>query len=366
VTPFGPAWENLTLQALKDFLRDAPAEPLLWECKRELRAASVRKAVCGLSNGHDTGYLILGADPADGEGWRLTPIAFSSDDPPSAITDLLAGGGVTPYPDGLDVREFPADGGHVVVVRVPPVATPPSNVGGTVYERVSGKTIPVTDPARLAALFSRGDAARATAQANAHRAAHANLLAEPSLDAQFSLGLAATAYRPDIASRLFTEQFLAEVRSVIAKTVAFDPLVGGQPVFVVDVAQDSVTIGTNATHRLGWTLRVRSSWDGVIGVYWRIDVERAEPESIVNEPLRAAWKLAERLLEAIGGVGPRYMHLIPVGGLFPSAAQGELQPPELRRGPLAAGVDDSLLASIKREMERSIGRVYALEQAQVS
>jgi hypothetical protein len=60
------------------------------------------------------------------------------------------------------------------------------------------------------------------------------------------------------------------------------------------------------------------------------------------------------------------MHLIPVGGLFPSAAQGEQQPPDLRRGPLAAGVDDSMLASIKREMERSIGRVYALEPTQAS
>lgn len=65
--------------------------------------------MCGLSNGHDTGYLILGAELADDEGWRLTPIAFPNDDPPSAITDLLAGGGVTPYPDGLDVREFPAN-----------------------------------------------------------------------------------------------------------------------------------------------------------------------------------------------------------------------------------------------------------------
>jgi hypothetical protein len=255
VTPFGPDWENLTLEALKEFLRDAPAEPLLWECKRELRAPSLSKAVCGLSNGHDTGYLILGAEPADGEGWQLTPIAFPNGDPSSAITDMLAGGGVTPYPDGLDVREFPADNGHVVVVRVPPVATPPSNVGGTVYERVSGKTIPVTDPARLAALFARGDAARATAQANAQRAAQANLLVEPSPAAQFSLGLAATAYRPDIASRLFTEPFLADVRSVIAETVAFDPLVGRQPIFVVEVTQDSATIGTNATHRMGWTLR---------------------------------------------------------------------------------------------------------------
>jgi hypothetical protein len=366
MTPFGPAWENLTLQALKDFLRDAPAEPLLWECKRELRAASVRKAVCGLSNGHDTGYLILGAESANGEGWRLAPIAFPNSDPPSVITDLLAGGGVTPYPDGLDVREFPADNGHVVVVRVPPVATPPSNVGGTVYERVSGKTIPVTDPARLAALFARGDAARATAQANAERAAQATLLVEPSLNAQFSLGLGATAYRPEIASRLFTEHFLGRVREAIAETVAFDPLVGGPPVFVVEMAQDSVTIGTNATHTLGWTLRVRSSWDGAIGVYWRINVQQAEPESIVNEPFRAAWKLADRLLEAIGGMGPRYMHLIPTGGLFPSAAQGEQQPPELRRGPLAAGLNDSLLESIKREMERSIGRVYALEPAQAS
>src|SRR4051812_18396223 len=60
--------------------------------------------------------------------------------------------------------------GSVAVVRVAPISTPPCITNGTVYERLPGKTQTVRDPLRLADLFSRGDAARANAQARSARA----------------------------------------------------------------------------------------------------------------------------------------------------------------------------------------------------
>jgi hypothetical protein len=164
MTVFGPSWDALQLEDLEAFLQDAPAEPLNWEAKADLNHGSVRKQVCG--------FLILGAQEKAGGGWTLDGLRFPGQDPPTAVTDLLTSGGVTPYPDGLDVRSFAVgDGKHVAVIRIPPVATPPCMTHGAVFERVAGKTIPVTDPARLASLFARGDGAKQAGIAKAEQLA---------------------------------------------------------------------------------------------------------------------------------------------------------------------------------------------------
>jgi predicted HTH transcriptional regulator len=62
MTLFGSPLHDLKLEDIQAFLDDADAEPLLWEAKAtELRKGGVRKEVCGFANGHQTGYLILGA-----------------------------------------------------------------------------------------------------------------------------------------------------------------------------------------------------------------------------------------------------------------------------------------------------------------
>ena len=96
------------------------------------------------------------------------------DEPPLWISNVVGdrARGVRPYPEDLDTRAWPTeDGRQVAIVRIPPIASPPCITRGTVYERVSGRTITVTEPLRLAELFARGDQARRGAEVTANHAA---------------------------------------------------------------------------------------------------------------------------------------------------------------------------------------------------
>ncbi|MGH2885863.1 MAG: hypothetical protein ACRDPA_24745, partial [Solirubrobacteraceae bacterium] len=164
-------WTELRLDDVRDFLDAAGPEPLLWEAKGgEPSKGEVRLQVCGFANNHEGGFLILGA-PQAGNGWELDGMEFPTD-PTTWVTDVVGNGAVRPYPDGLDTKAFVvADRRHLAVVRILPIATPPCNTGGRVYERVSGQTIPVREPLRLAALFARGDEARQAADTRSQLAA---------------------------------------------------------------------------------------------------------------------------------------------------------------------------------------------------
>jgi hypothetical protein len=222
VTIFGVPWDQLELEHVRAFLADAGPEPLLWEAKgTEVTKGEIRVQVCGFANSHEGGFLILGATENDDGAWTLDGVEFPND-PPTWISDVVGSGAVTPYPDGLDTRaRSVGNGRHVAVVRIPAIAMPPCNTRGRVYERVSGKTIPVTVPLRLAALFGRGDQARAAAHTSAGQAAAEAMergVGHSSHDdthIQFGLGLASAGYAPDIASRLFGRPFeLGAISSV--------------------------------------------------------------------------------------------------------------------------------------------------------
>jgi hypothetical protein len=134
------------------------------------RRDSVVKAVCGFANSVG-GYLILGAERVE-SGWALTGAAFPNHEPATWASSIIATGGVSPVPvfDAKPLRV--EDGGVALVVRVEPVATPPCiTASGTVYQRVSGQTLPVTDPRVMSELIQRGAAARLQTEAAAMRAA---------------------------------------------------------------------------------------------------------------------------------------------------------------------------------------------------
>jgi hypothetical protein len=366
VTVFGPSWNDLTLDDLRAFLADAPSEPLEWEAKAALRADSVRKHVCGFSNAHNEGYLILGAEQSGDDSWALDGIAFNGE-PPDVITNMLANGGVTPLPDGVNVRAFDVgDGKHLAVVRVPPIATPPCNTRGTVYERVSGKTLPVTDPTRLAALFARGDAARERATAIARGAAQAMLMRgrerSPADDVQIALGLAADGYASNLNTRPFSRTVMDGIGSSMGSVLARDdPLVGpGGPRITPEIWQDAVLQYTEATHSHGYSWTACIARDGGVGLYWTMNVQQISPEELVRDPIRRAWLSAEELLRMLEPMGLRSLHVMVAGGPFPKNGQG-VEPLEIVRSRLAGGPDEAMLASIKRELERTRG-LFAFEE----
>lgn len=374
MTIFGVPWQQLTLGDLERFLVEADPEPLLWEAKGVVaNKGEIRKQVCGFANSHDGGYVIVGADQADDGSWTLNGVEFE-DEPPTWVSNVIGNGGVNPYPDGLDTRSFEiTKGRHVAVIRVPPIAAPPCNTHGTVYERVSGRTISVREPLRLAELFARGDQARQNAEATAHSAALRVLIEgrehprhEPQR-AQLGLGLSATGYLPDISSRLFTPRFDSLTRGNIGSLLEHGPQVAGPPRMRQRVTQESMVFESEATDALlGQSWVVRASWHGGVGVYWASGVNEFVIQSVVGGPVRQAWALAEETLRTLGPQGPRHLQLVVAGGPFidnppPYLMTGiDYTPPVIGRGPIAAGVQDDILASIERELRRTAGEM-ALE-----
>lgn len=72
-----------------------------------------------------------------------------------------------------DVCVFPVGERLVAIVAVEPIDVPPCVSDGSVYVRVSGQTVPVTDPTMLRSMLERGEAARKRAFDSAQSAARA-------------------------------------------------------------------------------------------------------------------------------------------------------------------------------------------------
>lgn len=376
MTIFGPAWGGLDLDALGRFLADAEPKPLLWEAKGiEAKAGEVRRQVCGFANSHDGGYLIIGASQGDDGSWTLDGVEFP-DEPPTWVANVVGNGGVNPYPDGLDTKSLPtADGRFVAVVRVPSSPTPPCNAHGTVYERVSGRTISVREPLRLAELFARGDEAHREAQKNADAAARQILIAGRDsgrygpTHVQFGLGAAAAGYQSGVASRLFGRAFEERVLACIG-TLAHGPTLG-PPRLELTVTQDSRQFVSEGTERLlGRSWIIRATWHGDIGIYWTQAIDTPEIHSVIEGPARQAWAGADDLLNALAARGARYLRVDIAGGSFPPNESNRLRPLDpprtvVGRGPLAPGVHGAVLASIERELRRATGEMAYEAEAPV-
>lgn len=371
MTIFGVPWDDLDLTAIECFLANAAPEPLLWEAKGiEAKAGEVRRQVCGFANSHDGGYLIMGASQSNDGSWALDGIEFD-DEPPIWVANVVGNGGVNPYPDGLDTRAFAArDGRQVAVVWVPPMPAPPCNTHGTVYERVSGRTISVREPLRLAQLFGRGDQARKCAHEKADAIARQMLVVGRNVRGQqperiqFGIGVAAVGYLPDISSRLFSPAFDDRVYDCIG-TLRLGPTLGGSLPVDSGVTQDARHFVLQAGEaQLGQSWAIRATWHGCVGVYWTQAVESVRVDSIVRNPVAHAWRVAEDLLIGLGAQSARYLQLAVAGWSFP-ANLAPLPPTVVGRGPLSPGVHDDVLDSIQRELRRAIGDM-AYEDGEIS
>jgi hypothetical protein len=364
-TIFDVAWNALTLEHVAGFLAAADAEPLLWEAKGDrLDEHLVRKTVCAFANSHDGGYLILGADEVPGQGFVLNGLAFP-DEPPLWISTVVRAG-VRPWP-GVDAQSFAVEEGrHVAVVWTPPLATPPCISRGTVYERIPGASPVVRDPARLAELYRRGDAAHTGAQGRAARAA-LWLLADldEAMDSEdlvgFVLGVSATGFHSaDIGARLFTPTFEDAACRVV------DDLPSNEPPPLVSTptlpswAQDAITLRRDANYRLASNWTLRASWDGAVAVGWRQAVETTRADYLAEGPLGAGWRAAVDLLEGLGGTASHYLIVQLLGRQFADLEDVPFDEhpralPTLRRGPLSIAVEEAQLSSIEHEIRRVLG-----------
>jgi Putative DNA-binding domain len=383
-TIFGAHWSELRLEHVQAYLDQADDESLLWEAKgTKLDPKEIRRQICAFANGHEDGYLILGAErgsaDADAPQWRLDGVRFP-DEPRTWIAEIVGNpeGGVRPRPD-FDVAAWPAANGHVVVVRVTPTSTPPCIANGTVYERLPGKTQTVRDPLILANLFSRGDEARKRAQALADRAARTVMDAlggdagsfrrpwtpieteadqppdDDTTHVRFAVGVAATGTVPNIARRLFRDEFAEEIWVQLRDRPTGLPSGFGRPPDSVDVSQEALTWRHELLGHVDSITLVRAAWDGSAAVGQKLATEDVYPDSLAQQQIAPQWRLADQLVQRLGGFGDAYITVLLEGGRFPRRKDPVTI--IMRRGPVLPGVDDEHVASLGRELMRALGNL---------
>lgn len=368
MTIFGVPWSELTLDHVASYLDDAEDEPLLWEAKgTRLDAHAVRKEVGAFGNSHDGGYLILGAE--QGDAWEVTGCDFPSE--PQVWISQTIHDGIRPAP-AFDVRAFAVGERHVAVVSVRPTPVPPCIVRGTVYERVPGAAIPVKAPERLAELFRRGDATREHAESGAHDGARWLMIdgvgrgsgfsgdGEDGRKAQVAVALAPTGVLRDLSSRLFTRGF-EEALSEAALTLHAGPRLPGATPPEISWTQDTLAADLDAVDVVRTHWRVQASWNGIVGIYYLVDMTEIRIESLVERVIGAAWATGVDLLRRLGATGPMYVGIVAAGGPFPPNVPNIVGPLndrflELGRGPVTLDEDPALhLERIDRELRRSLG-----------
>jgi hypothetical protein len=311
MTLFGKPLHELKLEDIQAFLDDADAEPLLWEAKgTELRKDGVRKEVCGFANGHQSGYLILGAEfDKSGRKWSLPGFDFPGDDPPAWVSSVVQQ--LQPEPL-VDVQSIPVDEGHAAVVEVPPIGIPPCFHNGTVYERISGQTVPVKSPQRLSELYTRGETARASAERFALGGA-VELMKDKGLDGykdkhlRLAVAVSATGHPPDISSRLFSPTYQEDLLRIVGNRLA--NLNGGQaftPEYRYGFSQSNRWVNVKDPYGFAtvhyWAVRV--VWNGTAIVHFTTESNFVPPDQLAQTELKNSWLAAWELVEALGGYGP--------------------------------------------------------------
>ncbi|HTR74178.1 MAG TPA: ATP-binding protein [Solirubrobacterales bacterium] len=364
MTPFGKDIHALTLDDLERFLADADSEPLLWEAKGAgVSTGSIRKAVCGFANGREPAYLILGAEQDD-DGWRLE--GTDRDDPPAWVSDAI-GSRLRPVPR-LDVATIRVTRGRrVAVVQVLPVAVPPCMTDGTVYERVSGRTVAVQDPERLADLYRRGDIARENALASSGSVARAlledgRLVGVNELWPRIAVGVGASGIADDIGSLLFAESFEEILRETVDRRLTDGRSDSDHP-FGPQVStgfEQSNRWSDCADHHgsglpVDWHLR--AIWNGSVGVYATWHVDSCAPEQLVATLIAPAWQAASDLVAAVGGYGPAFSEIRVEGRRTLRGRDGKpIREIRMNRGPHDLALDQKLISSVERELRRSVGQ----------
>lgn len=368
-SPFPVSLDLLTEQHLREFLASAEEEGVTWEAKGDgpegrgrIRPEHVRNGVCALAN-QIGGHFIVGAASREGR-WKLVGVERRGE--PGVWLDRAIRG-LRPLPRYAH-RVFPLeDGRWAAVVQVEPLTqTPCMTVDGQVFERVSSESVRVTDPARLAQLFSRGAQAREQAEGLAERAVQAvRTLNGQQLGVSVSLGLAAASYEDDIGARLFHSRFRGQLDAAFDRRVFLDlsreqpsPLQGTHSIRQSHVQR---RYGYNSNGRpftdVTWT--ARAQWDGAVGITAQLTGSVLKVGGLFDLVLLPAWRLAADLVAFLGGYGDARMHLaLDVRAIASDLGEFYRELPGsvvLTRWAEVAEPSDDLIGSVQRELQRAAG-----------
>jgi hypothetical protein len=268
---------------------------------RARHGGGYRKAVAGFANSRG-GFLIIGADRAEESVWHLNGVSFANDEPGVWIDSIIRDG-LAPIPDH-DVQVFKvSDARTAVVVRVEPATLPPCLTrDGVVYQRVSGRTIPVTDPAILAALVEHGREAENQARKNAGQVV--DDLKQAGWGGAsglwlVALGLCAAAYEPGIRQRLFNADMKEKLSAVVAANLRPDRRPAAYRGARVRVRQQELLGIAAQREKRQWC--VMANLDGAVAVACLAPDTELGIELFFEDIFEPAWRSAAQLVRELGG-----------------------------------------------------------------
>jgi hypothetical protein len=216
--PLGVPFDELSIEVLREALPPGEYEPLTWEAKgTQATRQNVRRQVAGFANSRTGGILILGADqPVRNGPWVFDGVELP--DEPIAWLDQVIRDGLRPVPRYVPRVLWSEGGRSVVAIEVWPLADPPCITSdGQVFQRVSGRTIPVATPTDLARLYGLGDTARLRASTASRAALRRILVDPPDQDpAHFLCGVAiASLAEPEEPTAIHRQSFIDDVDAML-------------------------------------------------------------------------------------------------------------------------------------------------------
>jgi hypothetical protein len=328
---FSVPWDVLELEHVKQFLAEGYEEGLRWEAKggdprsaaptrNELRD-QIREEVCGFANSIG-GVVIFGVErgEAGGARWSLPGMVFPVDEPVRWIDDVIRDS-LNPVPRFEPKTWALPDDRTVAAIGVEPVAEPPCMTrAGSIYERVSSKTIRVNEPLVLLRLTERGTAAAEAAISRA-QAATRETTAVGSIRSQerlaVSLGIGAVGYEPDISSRLFTEHVAQRFRTAVADNLLPDRGSRSRPLRQ-HVFQNRIELWSppdptgEAEPDRAWLST--ALWNGGIGIRCAANDTDISLDLLLEDVLWPSFRVAFEMLELVGGYGRVYLTVALSGG----------------------------------------------------
>jgi hypothetical protein len=253
----------------------------------------------------------------------------------------------------------------VAVVEVPPIGIPPCFHNGTVYERISGQTVPVKSPLRLSDLHTRGETACASAERFALGGA-VELMKDKGLDGykekhlRFALAVSATGHPPDISSRLFSPTYQEDLLRTVGERLAN---LSGQPFtpeYRYGFSQSNRWLNVKDPYGFAtvhyWAVRV--VWNGTAIVHFTTESNFVPPDQLAQTELKNSWLAAWELVQALGGYGPTYTAIRLDGG---EAMTGTFDEPlvgvNIGRTLEAGPPMDDVFESLERELRRTTGEM---------
>lgn len=356
---FGVPWDELSLEHVEAFLAAAGTESLTWDAKGTQlpRPDSVAKHVCGFANSVDGGYLLIGVQ-RDSEGaWDANGVDFPNDDPPVWVSGVVST--LRPRPR-VDVRGWPVKEKRVAVVRIDPVAEPPCMTrGGQVFERVSGATVPVTDPTELVRLFGRGEAAAARARRDAEAVADERVGHDFVRQGHFVLvvSAAAVSYPPGIDARLFTPETKESLSQRSANQLRPNRYVNlGGARIASGIGGLVALLASNQPTDKKWTVALARS--GAVSVTGTIAESETGTELLMEDVVRPAWSVASEFVERLGGSGRTAVHVRTLGQIRieqTTGIIGELRPTSIDEWTAEPNFKDDEFQVVRRHLIRSAG-----------